>query len=231
MSGKSEPPPKLTDLLLGPINLALDEEPASRRCKPLVFFFVSILIVFHVSALIQQTLRPYPLARGFTADMERWLHASAYMRAISSEQAWGLFSPNPSFDNIFVRVLVESRDGRVLDLDHDIYLKRRYPYLFYDRFAKINRTIFEHRRYREPYAAWVCRDWALTHGGKSPLRVHLVKASTKLPMPTNAISSMGFKPSMLPLRQQSPITYDCDSLENGKLSNALRQRYSLPKLP
>jgi hypothetical protein len=69
-----------------------------------------------------------------------------------------MFAPNPPLLNTFTRVLVEDRTGQVSDLRHDIYGRRRYPYLFHDRMGKVNRRLIEQKKeYETPYAAWVCR--------------------------------------------------------------------------
>ncbi len=63
--------------------------------------------------------------------------------------------PTPTAPNIFMKVMVRDEAGEIWDLKHDIYGKREYPYLWYDRMGKINRRLIDQKGYRRHYAAWV----------------------------------------------------------------------------
>ena len=58
-------------------------------------------------------------------------------------QSWAMFAPNPHRSNVFMKVMVKDEAGEIWDLKHDIYGKREYPYLWYDRMGKINRRLID----------------------------------------------------------------------------------------
>jgi hypothetical protein len=149
-----------------------------------------------------------------------------------------MFAPNPHRSNIFMRVLVRDAAGEVYDLKHDIYGKRTYPYLFYDRMGKVNRRIVDQKGYRRHYAAWVCREWERTHGGEAADEVIFVKLWTKIPHPNEVIKRfkdkgwdlryMGYHPLELKLNEREADTFRCSTNRQAQLPNYLRERYGLP---
>jgi hypothetical protein len=148
------------------------------------------------------------------------------MGLVGNTPWWGMFAPDPPSLNGFVRVLVEDRDGKIQDLRHDIYGRRGYPYLFYDRLGKINRRLIDRKLdYRPVYASWVCRDWARTHRGDPPRAVRFVTIWTQIPTPLEAYRSMGYDPMSLKLNEEPGEAFDCDAITNGRLPSTLRARY------
>ncbi len=117
---------------------------------------VSLFIAYHGTILLVHNLPGKGLAKGVQKKLNQepklwpWkdrqfgLHAGHYWRATGNTQSWAMFAPNPHRSNIFMRVMVKDKDGEVWDLKHDIYGKRTYPYLWYDRMGKINRRIVDH---------------------------------------------------------------------------------------
>ncbi|MBK7824544.1 hypothetical protein [Nannocystis sp.] len=224
------PDPELTESLLrAPLTVAAAD---GRRWayKPFGLVLCSLFILYHVIALLQHTTPSGGLAANFSRSLAEKLRVGAYMRATSNIQSWSMFAPNPHRSNMFLQVFVELADGSVYDLQHDMYGRREYPYVFYDRMGKINRRLLEQDRYQRHYAAWVCRDWALHHNGEAPVRVKFVKMWTKVPHPAKVIPYMGFDPMQLKLTKEHLPSVECASTVHAQLPDEVRARHGLPPL-
>ncbi|HGG58185.1 MAG TPA: hypothetical protein ENK31_10350 [Nannocystis exedens] len=201
----------------------------------------SLFIGYHVLALLLYITPRGGLARQAKDRIERVLHSRAYILATSNTQTWSMFAPNPHRKNIFVRVLVEDQSGETWDLGHDMHGRRTYPYVFYDRMAKINRRLPERRSYLRPYAAWVCREWERQHGGQPAKRVHMVKIWSRIPPPKvvyrapaklrTSWTTLGYDPLRLHLHREPLEVFECALLREGQLSPLLRARFGLPEAP
>lgn len=225
-----QPSSRLADVLLrAPVAEDPSDEPWAYRGWAALL--VSLFILYHTVALLQHTTPAAGLAERFNRKLAGVLRAGAYMRATSSVQSWAMFAPNPHRTNQFLQVRVVTQDGEELDLLHDIYGRRDYPYFFYDRMGKINRRLLEQERYQSPYAAWVCREWARTHGGEAPVRVNFTKMWTKVPPPEKAIATMGFDPFALKLYKEPLKGFDCVTTPHAQLPNDIRARYGFLPLP
>jgi hypothetical protein len=192
---------------------------------------VSLFVLYHTIGLLQHTTPSGGLAAKFSKALAERLEVGGYMRATSNVQSWSMFAPNPHRSNMFLQVFVELTDGTVIDLEHDMYGRRHYPYLFYDRMGKINRRLMEQERYQRHYAAWVCRDWAMKHGGEMPDRVKFVKMWTKVPHPAKVIPNMGFDPMELKLTKEHLASVECSTTQHAQLPNDIRARHGLPPIP
>lgn len=243
-------------LLHSPISQ--DDEPRRRWAyAPWLRLIVSVFVLYHGVILLVHNLPSKGLARGLqkkiNADIKIWpradekpradgkkplrtfgLDADAYWRATGNTQSWAMFAPNPHRSNIFMKVLVKDRDGEIWDLKHDIYGKRSYPYLWYDRMGKINRRIVDQKGYRRYYAAWVCRQWERDHEGEPADEVQFIKMWTRIPSPRQVferakgnIFRMGYDPNDLHLYQREEDTVRCRTTRNAQLPNHLRERYGL----
>jgi hypothetical protein len=162
--------------------------------------------------------------------MNQYAQMDGYMRVTGNATSWAMFAPDVSRLNSFVRVFVEDHRGSMWDLQHDIYGRRRYPYLFYDRLGKVNRRLLN-RTLRPAYAAWVCRDWERTNYGDRPRAVGFVTIRTRIPSPDEAYQRMGYDPMSLGLNQEPVETFECASIPNGRLPSSLRARFQLPPGP
>lgn len=223
--------PKLTEsLLLAPARPEPDD-PRRSAYGAVGTVLVSLFVLYHVVVLLQHTTPSGGLAARFSKSLGDALQAGGYMRATSNVQSWSMFAPNPHRSNMFLQVFVELKDGTVIDLEHDMYGRRIYPYLFYDRMGKINRRLIEQERYQRHYAAWVCRDWALNHNGEVPDRVKYVKMWTKVPHPAKVIPDMGFDPMQLKLTKEHLASVECSTTQHAQLPDEIRARYGLPPLP
>lgn len=219
-----------------------DDAPGRRWAYPWWgMVIVSAFVLYHVTILLVHNLPGGGLAKGLHAWFNKHAHMSAYMRATGNTQSWAMFAPNPHRSNTFMRVFVKDKDGEIWDLKHDIYGRRNYPYLFYDRIGKINRRIVDQKGYRRYYAAWVCRDWERTHGGESAVEVQFVKLWTQVPPPEKVFGFrdkrglpgwlVGYDPMGLHLHQREEETVRCATTRQAQLPNYLRQRYGLPEAP
>ncbi len=210
---------------------------------------VSLFIAYHATVLLVHNLPNGGLAAGlhkfFNEKHEVPLGGEkpaklgfemrTYMHATGNTQSWAMFAPNPHRSNTFMKVMVKDADGEVWDMAHDIYGRRRYPYLFYDRMGKINRRIIDQKGYRRHYAAWVCREWERTHEGEPAIEVQFVKMWTRVPPPQQLIEEaggnplkMGYDPMELKLFQRKEDAVRCRTTPHGQLPNYLRERYGLP---
>lgn len=211
---------------------------------------ISVFVAYHATVLLVHNLPNGGLSKElhnwFNKEHEveilgtKWtpnLDMRTYMQATGNTQSWAMFAPNPHRSNSFMKVMVKDQDGDVWDMAHDIYGRRRYPYLFYDRMGKINRRIIEQKGYRRHYAAWVCREWERTHGGDPPIEIQFVKMWTRVPPPEKLIAEaggnpfkMGYDPMELKLFQRDEGAIRCRTTRNAQLPNELRERYGLPLL-
>jgi hypothetical protein len=194
-----------------------------------MMFGVSTFIAYHLFCLFADNIPNKGMIREFVEFANKQMGARQYFRATGNSQGWGMFAPNPYRSNVFMRVLVEDRNGEVWDLAHDMYGRRSYPYFFYDRIGKINRRIYGGKGYLNPYAAWVCREWARSHDGETPKEVRFVKLKTVIPAPHKV--TRGYDPMKLPLDEEESDTHRCESIPHGQLPNELRERYGFPPLP
>jgi len=232
-------------------SIAGDDQPWRRWAYPLwLRMLVSIFILYHGVILLVHNLPSKGLARGIqkkiNQELKVWppseatfgLDANRYWRASGNTQSWAMFAPNPHRSNIFMKVLVKDMEGEIWDLKHDIYGKRSYPYLWYDRMGKINRRIVDQKGYRRHYAAWVCREWEKNHEGQPADEVQFVKMWTKIPSPQAVykraqgnIFEMGYDPMDLHLYQREEDAIRCKTTRHAQLPNFLRERYGLPTMP
>jgi hypothetical protein len=205
-----------------------DDQPGERWAYPFrAMLAISLFVIYHVVAVLAFNLPNVPATRSLQFFLNARLGMTDYIWTTGNYQDWGLFAPDPARSNLFLRVLVEDETGSVVDMGHDIYGRRTYPYLVYDRMGKINRRVATGDEYREPYAAWVCREWARSHGGEPPREVRLVNMGTRLPSPDVAYASMGFDPRALPLVTRVPDRYRCADIPQGQLPPFLRARFGL----
>lgn len=205
-----------------------DGRPEVRPAYPRgIRILLTAFIAYHVLFLLIGNLPGRGLARGLTWIFDRYAQLPRYAAVIGSSQNWAVFAPNPYRANVFLKVLVVDARGRSWDLRHDIQGRRRYPYLFYDRRAKINRRLLRQQGERPLYAAWVCRDWERTHHGQPAREVQFVKTWTRIPAPAEAYRTAGYDPMSLPVEEQPEQTFQCASIVHGQLPDGLRRRYGL----
>jgi hypothetical protein len=232
------PGPTLAETLLHrPI--ATDDRPRQRWSYPIWLQLVATLfILYHGVILLVHNLPGKGLAKGAQKVLNEKLDANTYWQASGNTQSWAMFAPNPHRSNVFMKVMVKDEAGEIWDLKHDIYGKREYPYLWYDRMGKINRRLIDQKGYRRHYAAWVCREWEKEHGGEPAEEVQFVKMWTQIPSPqavferaNGNIFRMGFDPMELALKQREEDIISCATNRQAQLPDYLRERYGLPPGP
>jgi hypothetical protein len=219
--------------------VATDDRPLRRWAYPTwLQVVVTLFILYHGVILLVHNLPGKGLAKGAQKVLNERLDANTYWQATGNTQSWAMFAPNPHRSNVFMKVLVKDEAGEVWDLKHDIYGKREYPYLWYDRMGKINRRLIDQKGYRRHYAAWVCREWEKTHGGEPAEEVQFVKMWTQIPSPQAVferakgnIFRMGFDPMDLALKQREEDVISCATNRQAQLPDHLRERHGLPPGP
>lgn len=195
-----------------------------------MLLFMSLVVGYHALVLLVHNLPGGGLSKDLHKFFNEKLQASTYMRATGNSQSWAMFAPDPHRSNMFMRVFVEDKEGELWDLAHDIYGRRTYPYLFYDRMGKINRRLIEEKGYRRHYAAWVCREWEMTHGGEAPEEVRFRKMWTQVPAPEKVYPYGGYDPMTLPLHTTDEETVRCSSSYHGQLPPEIRERLGFPEV-
>ena len=217
--------------------VARDDKPGRRWAYPLWLMApVSAFILFHTVVLLVHNLPTKGLATPLHKWFDKHLDMGRYMRATGSTQSWAMFAPNPHRSNIFMRVEVLDHNGDKWDLKHDIYGRRSYPYLWYDRGGKINRRIVDQAGYRRHYAAWVCRTWEREHG-VLPDEVQFVKLWTSVPTPkellriTGGKPWLGYDPMKLHLNEREEDAIRCKTTRHGQLPNEIRARHGMEPMP
>ena len=193
---------------------------------------VTMAILVHGTILIVYALPGKGLSKGTHKWFNEHLDMNTYLRATGTRQSWAMFAPNPNRTNIFIRVLVEDKDGEIWDLKHDIYGKRTYPYLWYSRMGKVNRRLARTAGYRRHYAAWVCRTWEKEHG-ELPKEVSFVKLYTRIPKPeklwkmTRGKPWQGYDPMKVKVRQKDEGSFRCATTPHAQLPNYMRERFGM----
>lgn len=210
-------------------SVATDDRPERRWAYPVVeMAALSLFIAFHLLAVLVLSAPPSDAVRSLQRMLERHAYAGDYLRTAGIARSWSVFAPDPARQNAFTRVFVEAHDGQEWDLGHDALGRRRYPYLFYDRLAKINRQMLRRADYRLSYAGWVCRCWERDHRGQPARAVRLVVTRTLVPTPAQAYVTMGYDPRSLDVEDSPPEIHTCATIPHGQLPPNLRARYELP---
>ena len=164
-----------------------------------------------------------------------------WLRFTQTSQGWKMFAPNPPRSNLYMKVLVTDAAGEVYDLNTDLYhpANRPIPWIWYTRQRKINRRIVGAEGgsgawYQKWHARWVCRDWALKHGGEAPTEVRLIKITYPIPTPEWTAKHGAYDPQerfRASAREQTVHTARCADEPHGQLPDAIRARHGLPPLP
>ena len=163
-----------------------------------------------------------------------------WVRTTQTNQGWKMFAPNPPRSNVMMQVIVHDEDGETYDLNTDVYHpdNKPIPWVFYTRQRKINRRIIggeggKGEWYQKWHARWVCRDWALKHGGQAPKKVELWKLSYPIPTPEEVAKTGAYVPEeRMRTNKFRKLVYtgECTDV-TAQLPNDIRARHSLPLLP
>ncbi|MCA9688112.1 MAG: HTTM domain-containing protein, partial [Myxococcales bacterium] len=104
---------------------------------PLGRFVVAALTIYHVVGVALWLLPDKDCLstwREEALNPVKW-----WLRTTQTTQGWRMFAPNPPRSNLFMRVLVTTQDGKVLDMNTDVYhpANRPLPWIWYTRQRKI----------------------------------------------------------------------------------------------
>lgn len=160
-----------------------------------------------------------------------------WIRVTQTNQGWKMFAPNPPRTNIMMQVMVIDVDDEKYDLNTDVYhpANKPIPWIWYTRQRKINRRIIggeggKGEWYQKWHARYVCRHWALTHGGVAPKRVELYKLSYPIPTPEEVARTGAYVPEdRMRSNRFSKLVYtgECGDFV-AQLPNYIRARHGLP---
>ncbi len=156
---------------------------------------------------------------------------SPWMDLSFTKQLWVMFAPNGPVRNQTVRTTIVDRDGVAHDLrtelEHPENLRR--PYLFHDRWRKIDEAMSGYRSNLAPWhARWQCRRWALEHDGEPPAEVVLERVATPFP-PMRPLDAQAF---FWEHAQVTPLVrVRCRDEPFAQLDPEIRERHGLPPAP
>ena len=238
----------VTARLRGAQQLSLVDPNTGRPRPPWAYasmgrFLASALCVYHIVG-VALWLLPEKDCLGGSGTSSWRLRAQDpfkwWLRYTQTSQGWKMFAPNPPRSNLMMRVMVTDVDGEVYDLNTDVYhpANRPIPWLFYTRIRKINRRIIgaeggKGEWYQKWHGRYICRQWALDHGGRAPKQVDLLKISYLIPTPEEVAEHGAYDPvdrMRGTLNSRKQHTTMCDDV-NAQLPNHIRERHGLPLLP
>lgn len=210
---------------------------------PMGRFLASALVAYHTTGVAIWLLPEKDSLGGEGRDSWRLRAQDPFkwwVRVTQTNQGWKMFAPNPPRTNIMMQVMVVDTDDAMYDLNTDVYhpANKPIPWLWYTRQRKINRRIIggeggKGEWYQKWHARYICRNWALTHGGQAPKRVELFKLSYPIPSPEEVARSGAYVPEerMRTNRFRKLIyTGECSDI-GAQLPNSIRERHGLPLLP
>ena len=111
-----------------------------------------------------------------------------------TKQLWSMFGPNGPTRNQTLRSTIADAAGVVHDLrtelEHPENLRR--PYLLHDRWRKVDEALSSNRsKLATWHARYLCRRWALEHGGEPPAEVVLERVAAPFP-PMRSLDTRAF---------------------------------------
>ncbi len=217
------------------------KDPSGRTRDPLAYgpfgrMFVGGLVVWHIIGVATWLMPEKDTLSAFRTESRNiWRR---YLIVTQTDQAWGMFAPNPPRHNVFMQTLLTDHNDEVWDLRTDVYAPERkpIPWIWNDRMRKMNRRIIGGESgkgdwYQKWYARWLCREWALAHRGQAPKKVELYKISYRMPTPEQVAKLGWYQPEELMLlrgRSSRRHVETCKSGVNAQLPNFIRERYGLP---
>ncbi len=163
-----------------------------------------------------------------------------WIRTSQTDQYWRMMAPNAPVLKFDLRVRVRDRDGVTHDLHTDVYNDQRWPpnRFAYTRSLKINRRLAGEALgpedwYQPWHARYVCRQWALSHGGERAEKVTMSRLVARIPSPAWVRKNGGYDPLSHMRRQGkevSLVTADCRRDPRTQVPNFLRRRHGLPEV-
>ncbi|MCB9751494.1 MAG: hypothetical protein H6713_16085 [Myxococcales bacterium] len=133
--------------------------------------------------------------------------------------------------NLALKTVVIDDAGASHDLRSDLSAPEKLarPYLWHDRGRKLGESIVAYRRWLGRWhAGYVCRRWALEHGGAPPRAV--VLTHLEAPMPPRA-SLDPVQHFWSRVQEKGTLRADCAEFAYAQLDDEVRARHGLPPGP
>jgi hypothetical protein len=182
------------------------------------------LAAYHLVALVIWQLPAWPT---LVVREEARRLVDPWMELTFTRQLWTMFSPNAPRSNASLRTRVIDAAGAEHDLrtelEHPENLAR--PYVWHDRWRKIDEVILGTRKFLGPWhARYLCRRWALAHGGEAPREVVLeqVKAPIVPLAPGDPIALFWASARVEPV-----VRVTCATEPFAQLDDEVRARHGL----
>jgi hypothetical protein len=201
---------------------------------PLGRFLIGSLTLYHVVGVACWLLPDkdcFSWRTGTHEPFRKWLEMT------HTTQGWKMFAPNPPRANAFLRVVVHTKAGEVIDMNTDVYheSQRPIPWIWYTRQRKINRRIGGGEGgggswYQKWHARWFCRQWTLEHDGEVLERVVLSKVTYGIPAPEQVAENGPYDPMERLERlgkDEVLLTVSCEEEVEAQPPNVVRARYGL----
>lgn len=183
------------------------------------------LVAHHVLALVTWQVPKWPSLPW--RDEGRAL-VSPWMDLTFTKQIWSMFAPNGPVRNWTLRTTLVDEAGAAHDLrtelQHPENLRR--PYLFYDAWRKVDEGLSGNRSKLAPWhARYLCRRWALDHGGALPREVVLERVAAPFPpmQPLDPQAWFWEHAEVVPI-----VRIACREDAFGRLDADVRERHDLP---
>jgi hypothetical protein len=195
---------------------------------------VGTVVAVHLAAMAAWSIPDKDCTASFRKPARELV--KPYMNVTQTYQSWGMFAPNPTRANVFMKVFVTDRDGEVWDLYTDANSPRNKanPWFIYDRMGKITRRVTsEAPHFQKWLARYHCRQWALEHGGELPRSVEIVKQWYVIPPPEKLRARGPYQPAeYLAAHGQQKRVYRaiCATEPDAQPTNEIRRRHGLPEV-
>jgi hypothetical protein len=183
------------------------------------------LFAYHAIALVAWQIPKWPSIPW--RDDARAL-VSPWMDLTFTKQAWSMFAPNGPVRNWSLRTTIVDAAGVVHDLrseqQHPENLRR--PYLSFEAWRKVDEGLSGNRSKLAPWhARYLCRRWALEHGGEAPVEVVLERVAAPFP-PMRPLDPQAW---FWENARTTPIVrIACREEPFAQLDPAIRTRHGLP---
>ncbi|MCA9710398.1 MAG: hypothetical protein KDK70_31450, partial [Myxococcales bacterium] len=183
------------------------------------------LVAYHLVALLAWQL---PVAPGLPSRAEIRRLVTPWVELSFTRHLWSMFGPNGPQANRGVRTTIVDRAGQIHDLRTELQRPEnlRRPYLRHDRSRKVDEALGGYRTWIGPWhARYLCRRWAMDHGGEPPAEVRLERVVAPFPPlePLDASAWFWAHAKVTPLGRMR-----CAAEPFAQLAPEVRARHGLP---
>jgi len=213
-------------------------QPGAWAYGPRGRLLVSMFLLYHCAGVLAFNLPD-------KACLSTWRkHARApfrwWIQVSQTDQYWRMMAPNAPQFNVDLRVRVRDQGGQVHDLHTDVYSHERWPpnKFVYTRDLKLRRRVAGEALgpedwYQAWHARYVCRQWALDHGGELAQEALLVRIRSRIPPPTWVQENGSYDPLERVLThgiEEPLLRAKCQKDVRTYLPNFLRRRHGLSEV-